>query len=103
VPTHSASLWTECRVADGLLAGVGAGAGLYCRGKGFVDSTESGSVDGFVRVDAALSYQLNEAVGARLFVRNVLGTTYVANPGQFAGLNQYGSPRAFFLSATVRF
>ncbi|MDN3553737.1 TonB-dependent siderophore receptor [Halomonas almeriensis] len=82
-PRHQASLWGHYRVADGTLAGLGAGFGVRYRADIQADRANTEQVPDYTLVDAGLSYDFTNAgmdgVMARLNVNNLTDREYVAS------------------------
>ncbi|MDN3525875.1 TonB-dependent siderophore receptor [Halomonas sabkhae] len=82
-PRHQASLWGHYRVADGNLAGLGAGLGVRYRADIQADRANTEQVPDYTLVDAGLSYDFTNAgmdgVMARLNVNNLTDKEYVAS------------------------
>ncbi|MEL6398362.1 MAG: TonB-dependent siderophore receptor [Cyanobacteria bacterium J06626_4] len=57
VPEHNFNLWTKYTIQEGGLAGLGFGAGLFYVSERAGDLDNSFFVDGYTRVDAAISYE----------------------------------------------
>ncbi len=65
VPAFSGSLWTTYQVQEGVLRGLGIGAGLTYVGKRFGDLNNSYSVGAYTRVDAAVFYASTSTPASR--------------------------------------
>ena len=57
VPEHNFNLWTNYTIQEGNLAGLGFGAGVFYISERAGDLDNSFFVDGYTRVDAAISYE----------------------------------------------
>ena len=57
VPEHNFNLWTKYTIQEGDLAGLGFGAGVFYVSDRAGDLDNSFSLDGYTRVDAAISYE----------------------------------------------
>ncbi|MEM1369540.1 MAG: TonB-dependent siderophore receptor [Cyanobacteria bacterium P01_H01_bin.15] len=57
VPEHNFNLWTNYTIQEGDLAGLGFGAGVFYVSERAGDINNSFFVDGYTRVDAAISYE----------------------------------------------
>ena len=57
VPEHSFNFWTNYTLQEGDLAGLGFGVGVFYVGKRAGDLANSFFIDGYTRVDAAISYE----------------------------------------------
>ena len=75
VPRHSFSLWTRYNASKQF----GFGLGTIARSKSFASISNAVKLPGYVRFDAALFYQLTEAIEAQVNVENILGADYFAS------------------------
>ncbi|MEM6432330.1 MAG: TonB-dependent siderophore receptor [Cyanobacteria bacterium P01_D01_bin.115] len=76
VPEHNFNLWTKYTIQEGDYAGLGFGAGLFYVGERAGDRDNSFFVDGYARVDAAISYERdNYRFG--LNFQNLFDTEYI--------------------------
>ena len=57
VPEHNFNLWTKYTIQEGDFAGLGLGAGVFYVSERAGDVNNSFFVDGYTRVDAAISYE----------------------------------------------
>jgi iron complex outermembrane recepter protein len=78
VPEFLSSLWLDYTLPDGVLKGLGAGAGVRYVGQSFVDRANTLSVPGYVLVDAGVHYE-REHWRAALNASNLLDATYVSS------------------------
>lgn len=107
VPAHQASVWLDYTLADGPLAGAGAGLGLRYQSKSYGDAENTLEMPGWTLVDAALHYDLGQAstslsgVDLRLTATNLLDKRYV---GYCQGELQcyYGQGRSALATLTYR-
>ncbi|KQT85394.1 TonB-dependent siderophore receptor [Aurantimonas sp. Leaf443] len=67
-PHHSASIWGDYTIQDGMLAGLGAGAGLRYLSKSYGDEENTFENDARTFVDAAVHYDFPQVEGLRLQV-----------------------------------
>jgi len=106
VPPHQGSLWSDFTVQEGLLRGLGFGAGIRYVGTNYGNSANTLLIPGFALVDALLSYDLGELnpkmQGAKLALNatNVMNTQYVTTCSGPAGCF-YGQER--FITLTMRY
>jgi iron complex outermembrane recepter protein len=77
-PEFMASLWLDYTFQQGVLAGLGAGAGVRTTGRSFADRTNTLEVPGFTLVDLALHYQRSRWK-AGITVSNILDDEYVSS------------------------
>ncbi|EPX59390.1 Ferrichrome-iron receptor [Cystobacter fuscus DSM 2262] len=78
VPEFLSSLWLDYTQPDGVLKGLGVGAGVRYVGQSFVDRANTLSVPGYVLVDAGVHYE-REHWRAALNASNLLDATYVSS------------------------
>ncbi|WNG29274.1 TonB-dependent siderophore receptor [Cystobacter fuscus] len=78
VPEFLSSLWLDYTLPDGVLKGLGAGAGVRYVGQSFVDRANTLSVPGYVLVDAGVHYE-REHWRAAINASNLLDATYVSS------------------------
>ncbi len=101
VPAFSGSFWTTYQVQEGVLRGLGIGAGLTYVGKRFGDLNNSFSVGAYTRVDAAVFYDLNEHARFSLNLRNLTDARYIEQPfNQFNNLP--GAPFSVLATVTAK-
>ena len=74
VPRHQFSLWNRYDVSDSM----GVGLGVVARSKMYSSIGNAVTLPGYVRVDAAVFFELTEGVEAQLNVENLLGADYFA-------------------------
>ncbi|NEQ31406.1 MAG: TonB-dependent receptor, partial [Leptolyngbya sp. SIO4C5] len=76
VPEHNFNLWTKYTIQEGDFAGLGFGAGVFYESERAGDRDNSFFVDGYARVDAAISYERdNYRFG--LNFQNLFDTEYI--------------------------
>jgi catecholate siderophore receptor len=75
VPRHSFSLWSRYDFSKRL----GAGLGVIARSKSFASIGNTVKLPGYARLDAALFYQLSDAIEAQVNVENIFGADYFAS------------------------
>ncbi|MDQ1081780.1 TonB-dependent siderophore receptor [Pseudoroseomonas cervicalis] len=73
VPQRMASLWAEYAVSEGVLEGLGLGAGLRFRGRSYADPQNSRRNDAATLFDAALHYDIDR-YRLSLTATNLAGT-----------------------------
>jgi iron complex outermembrane receptor protein len=76
-PHWSGSLWTTYEFQDGKLEGLKLGTGVSAVGKRYGDLENSFFVDGYYRLDASLSYKINENLDFSLIGRNLTDRRYI--------------------------
>jgi catecholate siderophore receptor len=95
-PKHSGFGWTTYEVLEGLEVGAGA----YYVGNRFANNTNTAKVPGYWRLDAMVSYTIND-------VRFALNGYNLADEdiyeGVYPGHVIPGAGRTFLLSASARF
>jgi len=101
VPRNSASLWGKYDFTQGALTGLSLAAGLIYVGDRQGDSENTFDVPGYVRVDLAAAYQVDNLT-FRLGIENLFDERYVESSSDTANVFQ-GSPLAVTGSVTVRF
>jgi iron complex outermembrane recepter protein len=91
VPNSQAALWLDYTVTEGVLEGLGLGAGVRYRGKSWADNENTARVDDATVFDAGIRYAKNDWK-ASLNVTNLFDKEYVAgcNTETFCG---YGEAR----------
>lgn len=108
-PEVTANLWTTYRLPFGLTLGGGVqyvGSSWLGRpddAERIIPNGAFGKLPSYVVVDALIAYDINPQVAVRLNVQNLTDELYAVSanwPGQRVLL---GAPRAFLLSADVRF
>ena len=98
MPKHSASLWTRFDPTPQ----IGGAVGIIYAGKRFAATDNFVALPSYTRVDAALYYNINDAVGVQLNVENVLGTRYFIYANSNNNITP-GSPTAFKVSLNGKF
>lgn len=98
VPRHQASAWARYQLTESF----GLGAGLIHQSRQFATISNAVTLPGYVRVDAALYYDVSEAFSVQLNVENLFDTDYY--PSSHTDNNiQPGEPVNASLSARMRF
>jgi catecholate siderophore receptor len=98
VPLHQLSLWNKYQLTPSWAAALGV---IYFSDS-FASSDDTVRLPGFVRVDAAVFYKINEMWKAQLNVENLFDKGYWASADGNNNLSP-GLPRTFRVSATARF
>ncbi len=98
MPKHSASLWTRFDPTPQ----IGGAVGIIYAGKRFAATDNFVALPSYTRVDAALYYNISDAVGVQLNVENVLGTRYFLYAHSNNNITP-GSPTAFKVSLNGKF
>lgn len=78
VPTHSASLWADYKVQNGVLEGLGLGAGVRYVGATFGNDANTFKVPAVTLFDAAISYNWKD-LQFQLNASNLFDKKYVAS------------------------
>ncbi len=76
-PHWSGSLWTTYEFQEGKLEGLKLGTGITAIGKRYGDLENSFFVDGYYRLDASVSYKINENLDFSLIGRNLTDQRYI--------------------------
>lgn len=80
VPLHSGSIWAKYTMQNGVLKGLGAGAGIFFLTDRPGDNANSFNLDGYQRVDLGVFYEGKLPTGntfhARLNVKNVFDSEF---------------------------
>jgi catecholate siderophore receptor len=90
VPAHSLSLWNRYDYS----AQLGMAAGVVARSRVFASTSNTVTLPGFARVDAALYYRLAPALRLQLNLENLLGQHYYASAHSNDNITP-GAPRNF--------
>jgi catecholate siderophore receptor len=98
VPLHQFSLWNKYQFTPRWAGALGV---IYFSDS-FASSDDTVRLPGFVRVDAAVFYKINETWKAQLNVENLFDKGYWASADGNNNLSP-GLPRTFRLAATARF
>ncbi|MDA5193122.1 TonB-dependent receptor [Govanella unica] len=98
LPKHSVALWNRYNI----LPQVGAGVGVIYQSKRYTTTDNTVVMPDFLRVDAALYYDINDMVSAQLNVENLFNERYYVNANSNTNIMP-GSPRAFRLGLSGRF
>jgi catecholate siderophore receptor len=75
VPAHSLSMWHRIETSPAL----GLGLGLVTRSAVFASTSNTVTLPGFARIDAALFYKVNQRLRLQLNVENLLNRRYAAS------------------------
>lgn len=95
-------LFTSYEQQDGLLKGLGLGAGLYAiDDRGVSTFVPRAKLEGYKRVDLTVFYTDYKPFVIQLHLRNLLDETYVEGADRVGAYAQFGSPRAVL--ATIRY
>ncbi|WP_281378942.1 TonB-dependent siderophore receptor [Azospirillum oleiclasticum] len=106
VPRHTASLWADYTVANGVLRGLGLGAGVRYVGSSY-NAANTVKVPDYTLVDAAIRYELGElrselaGTTLALTVTNLTDKEYVT-PGFYDNTVFYGNRRQILGTVTYR-
>ena len=98
VPQHTFSLWNKYR----FLPNWAAGLGVVSRSDMFSNVSNTVTLPGFARVDAALFWDISENLKAQLNVENVFDTEYYSTAHNDNNITP-ASPRAAYFTLTSRF
>ena len=79
-PSFSTSLWSTYQFQDGLLRGWNVGGGITYVGRRAGDLTNSFTVGGYARLDAAVFYDFDEHARFSLNARNLTDRRYIEQP-----------------------
>ncbi|MBR0665236.1 TonB-dependent siderophore receptor [Roseomonas hellenica] len=107
VPRHQASLWLDQGFSEGLLAGLGLGAGVRVVGAAYGDAANSFRASSATLVDAAIRYDLGQigqplqGMQLALNVSNLFDKDYVASCTSIASC-YYGNRRLVLVSLGYR-
>jgi iron complex outermembrane receptor protein len=101
VPEHGGSLWTTYEIQEGLLRGLGFGAGIFVAGERAGDVANSFDLPEYVRTDAAIFYRKG-IVHAALNVKNVFDVEYFEGAQSRSSVVP-GTPLAVFGTIGVRY
>ncbi|MFN3635891.1 MAG: TonB-dependent receptor domain-containing protein, partial [Rhizobium rhizophilum] len=99
VPRQTASLWLNYTIeGDGQRGDMTVGGGARYIGSYFYTDANTGSTDGNIVFDAALTYKIRENTSFELNVSNLFDEKYIANAGY--GADFYNPGRTIY--ATIR-
>lgn len=98
VPRHTFSLWNRYDFSRTL----GAGLGLVYRDRIYTSTSNAVSLPSYVRVDAALFYQVTPAHRLQVNIENLFDKKYYASAHNDNNITP-GSPRALKLSLNAKF
>ncbi len=102
VPDINGSFWSTYRIQEGAWKGIGFGAGVVFVGRRYGDLNNSFVVGQYARLDAMLSYDINEHYRLAVNGRNLTNAYYVEQPfNQFN--NMPGAPLTVVGSLIARF
>lgn len=98
LPRHSFSMWNKYNVTDRLAAGLG----LVQRGAVFTSTDNTVTLPRYMRVDAAVFYDVTRALRAQVNVENLSGQRYFVSAHNNTNITP-GSPRAVRVTLITRF
>lgn len=101
-PYWSGSLWTTYEFQTGKLEGLKLGAGITAVGERAGDLEEPFYVDGYYRVDAAVSYKINDNLNFSLVGRNLTDEKYIESTASRTE-NHPGAPINFMAALKASF
>lgn len=93
--------WAQYTVTQGMLRGLGFGAGVFHQTENFTNAANTYALPAYTLLDAAISYGFAKSE-LRINVNNVTDTHYYAN-AIFGNQFMLGNPRNFMLSFRQRF
>lgn len=98
-PENMANLWTNYQFENGMLSGLGLGAGVRYIGSSYYDSANENSLPSTTLFDASLSYDFSKVDAsfdgwhAQVNANNVTDKEYVSDCGYFGDSCKYGVGR----------
>lgn len=98
-PENMANLWANYQFDDGMLSGLGLGAGVRYIGSSYYDSPNENSLPSTTLFDASLSYDFSrvdasfEGWHAQVNANNVTDKEYISDCGYFGDSCKYGVGR----------
>lgn len=101
-PRWSGSLWTTYEFQTGTLEGLKLGTGVTAVGKRTGDLDNSFYVDGYYRVDASVSYKINDNLDFSLIGRNLTDQRYIESTASRTE-NHAGAPINFMAAVKASF
>lgn len=101
-PYWSGSLWTTYEFHTGTLEGLKLGAGITAVGERAGDLERPFYVDGYYRVDAAVSYKINDNLNFSLVGRNLTDEKYIESTASRTE-NHPGAPINFMAAIKASF
>ncbi|MGF9564865.1 TonB-dependent siderophore receptor [Neorhizobium sp. JUb45] len=101
-PRWSGSLWTTYEFQTGTLEGLKLGTGVTAVGKRTGDLDNSFYVDGYYRVDASVSYKINDNLDFSLIGRNLTDQRYIESTASRTE-NHAGAPINFMAALKASF
>jgi iron complex outermembrane receptor protein len=101
-PYWSGSLWTTYEFQAGKLEGLKLGAGITAVGERAGDLESPFYVDGYYRVDAAVSYRINDHIDFSLVGRNLTDEKYIESTASDTE-NHPGAPINFMAAIKASF
>lgn len=102
VPYWSGSLWTTYEFQTGKLEGLKVGAGVTVAGDRNADLEDPAYVDGYYRLDALVSYKINDNLDLSLVGRNLTNEQYIESTASRTE-NHPGAPRSFMAALKASF
>lgn len=102
VPYWSGSLWTTYEFKTGQFEGLKVGAGITAAGERNADLEKPAYVDGYYRLDALVSYKINENLDFSLVGRNLTNEKYIESTASRTE-NHAGAPRSFMAALKASF
>lgn len=101
-PRWSGSLWSTYEFQSGQLEGLKLGAGVTAVGERTGDLDNSFFVDGYYRLDALVSYKINDNLDFSLVGRNLTDQKYIESTASRTE-NHPGAPRSFMAALKATF
>lgn len=101
-PKWSSSLWTTYEFQTGKLEGLKLGTGVTAVGKRTGDLDNSFYVDGYYRLDASVSYKINDNLDFSLIGRNLTDQRYIESTASRTE-NHAGAPINFMAALKASF
>lgn len=98
LPRHTFSLWNNFKLSEKLNVGLGA---IY-QDETFVDFENEITLPSFFRVDASVSYEINESLGVQLNLENLFSEDYFPSSHNDDNIT-VGAPLSARLTFTGRF
>jgi iron complex outermembrane recepter protein len=105
VPPHTGSIWGVYEFRQGILEGLGLGAGVIAVGRRPADNDNTATLPDYVRTDAAIYYKLTRHLDLAVNVRNLFDVRYYETStfgDPFGGISP-GAPLSVFGSITARY
>lgn len=92
-PRHKASLWTSYRFEGDWMNGLEAGVGVTAS-SGFFDHSNVIRAPGYITVDAALRYAVNDSMELSVRATNIFDSKHYERLGGTISNNHYAAPRS---------